>query len=100
MYKHIKKDIENGATYYFYNGFDKPKEINLLDTELSSNYLGDVTNGILEDLNDTLAYYETDALKDKYLNDELDYFLFRNPTKEDYQRVNVNRYGLDKNAYL
>ena len=94
---------------YFYNGFNTPNKIaddiyNLMDdlrnkkTTVTSNYLGDLSNELLSELNF--------IINENYVNGEdinnllYDYSFFYHPTIEDFQQINVNRYGLDKNDYL
>lgn len=70
---------------YFYNGFNKPKkladDLNELiddlqnkDTVLTTNYLGDVSNDLLDELTETL---EDDQITNDDINNTLyDYSLF------------------------
>lgn len=95
----IEKDIKAGNKYYFYNGFNEPKEINPLSVELMSNYLGDVTNDFLEELEAVLSYCKAQG-SFKYFNEEIGFNIYRNPALEELQLINTNVYGLSKNDYL
>lgn len=94
---------------YFYNGFNAPekiaddicdfmKDLKNKDTTISSNYLGDLTSELESELSFNIENYGTD---ERDINNLLyDYSFFYNPSTEDFQNININRYGLDKNEYL
>lgn len=102
-----KFDTSKGV--YFYNGFNKPNKLadNLneliddlqnKDTVITTNYLGDVSNDLLDELTELL---NDDNMSDRDINNTLyGYSLFYNPTVKVFQDMNINRYGLDKNEYL
>lgn len=80
--------------YYFYNGFSKPKEIDMENIVIENNYKGDVTDEVLEEHN----YWFNES--DKEYNEHLGYYgIYRNPTLEELQEVN-RMYGLGDNDYL
>lgn len=94
---------------YFYNGFNEPdkladnlsdfmKDLKSKDTVLTTNYLGDISKDLLAELTDTLQ--DNRAIDDDISNVLYSYSLFYNPTIKDFQTININRYGLDKNEYL
>lgn len=94
---------------YFYNGFNKPSKLadNLndfmndlsnKDTTLTDNYLGDVSDELLDEL--TYVTKDNRAIDDDINNALYSYSLFYNPTIKDFQNININRYGLEKNEYL
>src|SRR5699024_5430691 len=94
---------------YFYNGFNKPNKLadNLNDfmddlknknTVLTTNYLGDVSNDLLDELTETLE--DDQITNDDITNILYDYSLFYNPTIKAFQDININRFNLDKNEYL
>ena len=94
---------------YFYNGFNKPNKLadNLSDfmndlknkdTVLTTNYLGDVSDELLDEL--TYVAKDNRTIDDDINNALYSYSLFYNPTIKDFQNININRYGLEKNEYL
>ena len=94
---------------YFYNGFNEPNKLanNLSDfmndlknkdTVLTTNYLGDVSDELLDEL--TYVAKDNRTIDDDINNALYSYSLFYNPTIKDFQNININRYGLKKNEYL
>ena len=94
---------------YFYNGFNEPKKLadNLSDfmsdlknkdTVLTTNYLGDISDELLDEL--TYVAKDNRTIDDDINNALYSYSLFYNPTIKDFQNININRYGLKKNEYL
>ncbi|QST02436.1 hypothetical protein IMZ31_23595 (plasmid) [Pontibacillus sp. ALD_SL1] len=81
-------------TYYFYTGFQKPKEITFSETTFSHNYRGDVTEEVIE------AHEEWKHESDRDYNDTMsEYGVYRNPTLKELQSAN-QYYGLDGDTYL
>jgi hypothetical protein len=93
--KNIVIDKEDD-TYYFYNGFGKPKVIYLDDPdfEMTHGYQGDVTEDVLEE--HTAQINESDV---DYNDVMSTYSIYRNPSLAELQEANRN-FGLDENAYL
>ena len=107
--KRMGASMEQLKGIYFYNGFNEPekladnlsdfmKDLKSKDTVLTTNYLGDISKDLLAELTDTLQ--DNRAIDDDISNVLYSYSLFYNPTIKDFQTININRYGLDKNEYL
>lgn len=80
--------------YYFYNGFDKPKEVDINDLQISDNYRGDLTDQMIQ------QHDENKNESDRIYNEEMnEYCIYRNPTPEDFGEFNVS-HGLDFDQYL
>lgn len=80
--------------FYFYNGFEPPKEIDLNDLVLNHNYKGEVTNEFLEEHEEWKKENDRD-----YNANMFEYRIFRNPKIEEFQEAN-EYFRLDKNCYL
>ncbi|MBM7598147.1 hypothetical protein JOC34_000504 [Virgibacillus halotolerans] len=81
--------------YYFYNGTDKPCEVELDEIIIQDSLMGDMLESFWEDHSD----YETD--KDSRYNDAMGitYGVLRNPTLQDFQDIN-GYHGLSQEDYL
>lgn len=82
------------GTYYFYNGFGKPQEIDIHDVVITDNYLGDLTKCFLEE------HEEWKKENDEDYNFQMhsSYGILRNPTFHELQEINRG-YGLG-NQYI
>ena len=90
---------------YSYVGFGKPKKVarnipelvKLLQSDelvISDNYMGEANDDVMELIKDD--YNDLELLHD----DLLSYNLWLDPLVLEFQEVNTNSYGLDKNCYL
>jgi len=82
--------------YYFYNGFNEPKEIEVDNIILEDNYRVDLTDEFLEEHN--FRKGETDEDYNNTVG--ASYGIFRNPTKELFKKYNKNVYGIEEETYL
>lgn len=90
--------LKDNIKLYYYSGFEEPKEIDLNDIVVTSNYLGDVTEDFLELYNEVLEDY---TLEDAQENQPLyDYRIWVNPTLKQLQEQNQYPYGIPKDTYL
>ena len=81
---------------YFYNGFSEPKLIDLKDFAINSNYQGDVT----DDLKEELFEYLTE--NDEDIQEEQPFFIYGvwfMPTLKNLQEFNL-KISLNKNDFL
>lgn len=70
----------------FYNGFSEPEEIDITDTEFTTNYLGDITDIILEAFNEVIEMFtQTQLEQEQPLADN---GIWINPTLEQLQQFN------------
>lgn len=95
---------KNNVKFYFYNGFSKPELLadNWDDLKnnlrIESNYLGDVTEGTLEGLEDILESFDTVEDAQEY-GENVYNDVWINPTLENLADAN-EAYGLDRLDYL
>lgn len=81
--------------YYFYNGFAEPRLIDISDLEVESNYLGDITEEVLEE------YENWKDESDVDFNEQMGYYgIYRNPTRKMFEELNINVFGLSKGDWL
>lgn len=82
----------------FYNGFNKPEYIDLKEVNISSNYLGDITDEFKEEYN---FYVENWSKKDIIDNQPLfaDFGVWVEPTLEQLREYNKSVL-LDEDDYL
>lgn len=81
--------------FYFYNGFEAPKKVNIDEITIVHNYLGGVTSDFIEVYND----WKDDS--DDALNEQIGFYgVYRNPTVDTFRELNVYKYGLEENEYL
>lgn len=86
--------------YYFYNGFEAPKEIDLNNGSMERSELLYISSDITEEM---LEHHELiKEQSDQDYNNEMfnDFNIIRNPTLKDFQEINKNIYALRENEYL
>lgn len=101
--------MEKLKGFYYYAGFSEPEFLasNLKDfmdnVVVESNYLGDVTENIKEEINEVILLNNSDIESKEFEEDLKDilysYSIFFNPTKEELEEMN-KVWCLDKDTYL
>ena len=81
---------------YFYNGFSEPKLIDLKDFAINSNYQGDVTDELKEELFEYLTENDEDIQEEQPF---FNYGIWFMPTLKNLQEFNL-KVGLNKDDYL
>ncbi len=97
--KWIKSDkSDKNIEIYFYNGFYSPERIDIDNLVITHNYLGDITEEVLEEYKRVMEEYD---VEDMIVEQPLSYYdLYINPSYETFRDVNKFRFGLDEDEYL
>ena len=90
------KDRYNGGLY-FYTGFNAPKEIDVEDFKIESNYGGDVTELVIEEMLAWLSDNDSDIIENQPFF--VDAGIWFKPTIEDLRDFNKS-VGLKEDEYL
>lgn len=97
------KNVQN-LKFYSYSGFGSPELLaigfdNLIkDLSVESNYLGDVTDDTIEELEDWLNTFDTIEEMQEHHENVVN-GIWINPTYENLKDFNLS-VGLDENAYI
>ena len=86
--------------YYFYNGFETPREIDLNNGNMKRSELLFITDDVTDEMLEQHELIKEQS--DRDYNNQMfnDFNILRNPTLEELQLINTNIYALDKNEYL
>lgn len=86
--------------YYFYNGFEAPREIDLNNGNMKRSELLFITDDVTDEMLEQHELIKEQS--DRDYNNQMfnDFNILRNPTLKELQLINTNIYALDKNEYL